>query len=267
MKAIWSWIKEHWIKSIFIIIGILLALILPPFVVHWMFKTPARNTFFEQTWGPGDLITYLAGFEAFLGTVFLGIVAVRQNDKANELNKRLVDIEEKSSLLARYPNLDFKAQDVKPTNFWDVLDYKYILFCSKETADEYRLNSVSKDNYYLFPIQITNHSSSSVKIELSEMSLVPFSKNHPPEKYEVMPSEFPIKSLFLSSNEDNCFGFLINPLIASINNIYRGTIILSVVNSVSEEYKYIIDFFAGVSTDLKYSELLLSEITHMKIVN
>lgn len=95
MSTVWNWIKQHRLKTLLITLGILLALITPPFIVHAMYKTVARNPYFESTWSSGDLITYIAGFEAFIGTVFLGVVAVRQNDKANKLNEHMLLNEEK----------------------------------------------------------------------------------------------------------------------------------------------------------------------------
>ena len=95
MKTIWDWIKKYWLKTLLISLGIFLALVIPPLVVHVMYKTTAQNPYFESTWSSGDLITYIAGFEAFIGTVFLGVVAVRQNDKANKLNEHMLLNEEK----------------------------------------------------------------------------------------------------------------------------------------------------------------------------
>ena len=101
MKKFVDWINSH--KIITIIIALLLF-VAQPVVVHFMFKPPAATPFWEKTWAAGDLLGYIAGFEAFIGTVFLGIVAARQNDKANDLNELFLDKEEKRAKLERIPS-------------------------------------------------------------------------------------------------------------------------------------------------------------------
>ncbi|MEZ4508113.1 MAG: hypothetical protein R2881_00130 [Eubacteriales bacterium] len=49
------------------------------------------------------MITYIAGFEAFFGTIFLGVVAIRQNEVANLLNERMHKAEEKRDFDERQP--------------------------------------------------------------------------------------------------------------------------------------------------------------------
>lgn len=114
MKKIGDWINSH---KLITILGALLLLVVQPIFVHWMFKTSAATPFWENTWGAGDLLTYIAGFEAFIGTVFLGVIAVRQNDKANELNERLLRIDEKSGIFQRTPNLKVIRVWLSKTSF------------------------------------------------------------------------------------------------------------------------------------------------------
>ncbi|PKM40978.1 MAG: hypothetical protein CVV04_00515 [Firmicutes bacterium HGW-Firmicutes-9] len=103
MSKILDWIKKHiWQTAM---IGFSLFF-LPLILVHIAYRIPAISPWFASTWQAGELITYIAGFEAFLGTVVLGLVAIRQNDKSNELNERMLNAEEKRDLFERQPIID-----------------------------------------------------------------------------------------------------------------------------------------------------------------
>lgn len=86
MRKILEWIKKHKLLTFGLCV---LTFSLPLIVVHMLFKTPAINNWFTATWSAGELLAYIAGFEAFLGTVVLGAITVYQSDKANEANERL----------------------------------------------------------------------------------------------------------------------------------------------------------------------------------
>ena len=99
-----QWIGEHKFLSAIII---LLLLVFQPFAVHMFLKIPAPSPFFEREWDAGDLITYIAGFEAFIGTVFVGAVAIKQNENLIEAER-----------LRDKPKVGIKAysfKTVKPT--------------------------------------------------------------------------------------------------------------------------------------------------------
>lgn len=86
LLAIMGYIKRHKTATILIVGGLFLA---PIVVVHILFKVQPENKWFSAEWGAGDILTYIAGFEAFLGTVALGLVAVYQSEKARQENERL----------------------------------------------------------------------------------------------------------------------------------------------------------------------------------
>lgn len=86
MKEIITWIRTHKILSMFIVF---LIFVLPLVVTHCLFKWRAGSSWLEAEWDAGDLLNYIAGFEALLGTVVLGAVTVYQSDRANEANERL----------------------------------------------------------------------------------------------------------------------------------------------------------------------------------
>ena len=103
MSKILDWIKKHVWQTILIVLGLFF---LPLSLVHIAYRITAVSPWFASICGAGELITYIAGFEAFIGTVFLGIVAVRQNDKANELNELMLKREEKRDFYERQPLID-----------------------------------------------------------------------------------------------------------------------------------------------------------------
>lgn len=86
MKKILAWIKKHILLTFVLCV---LVFIFPLFVVHALFKTEASNSWFVATWGAGELLAYIAGFETLFGTIFLGLLTVNLTDQANEINERL----------------------------------------------------------------------------------------------------------------------------------------------------------------------------------
>ena len=59
-------------------------LFFPLFIVHVAYRIPAISPWFASTWEAGELIAYVAGFEAFLGSLLLGSVTIKQTQLANE---------------------------------------------------------------------------------------------------------------------------------------------------------------------------------------
>lgn len=78
MKKIIYWINAHKGWAVLITLGIFF---LPLFVVHILFKCQAIQPWLSAEWSAGDLLAYIAGFEAFVGTVALSSLALWQNEK------------------------------------------------------------------------------------------------------------------------------------------------------------------------------------------
>ena len=85
-NKLWCWIKSHKIGTAFICVCFC---VLQAFIIHVLHKWNIGIPFFAAEWNPGDVLEYVSGFEAFLGTVFLGVVSLDQSRKAEETNKRL----------------------------------------------------------------------------------------------------------------------------------------------------------------------------------
>ncbi len=110
MESFIDWVKKHKIKTITIII---IAFIGPLIVVHFLFKWNTGYDFISAEWSAGDLIGYVAGFEAFTGSIILGIIAVWQTEKANNTNDRLLQMTGENERKSVLPFLSFNLYITK----------------------------------------------------------------------------------------------------------------------------------------------------------
>ena len=62
----------------------ILIFAVPLVVVHLLYKMDCEIMWLQSEWTAGDVITYIAGFEAFIGTVSLGFLALWQNHQIQE---------------------------------------------------------------------------------------------------------------------------------------------------------------------------------------
>lgn len=86
MGKILAWVNAHKTMSILALSALFM---LPLVIVHVLYKWSLGCDFWASEWTAGDMIGYIAGFEAFLGTFILGIVAVYQNKQAYKMNAEL----------------------------------------------------------------------------------------------------------------------------------------------------------------------------------
>lgn len=107
-------IIEH--KTFSCIIAIMLF-VLPLIVVHFLFKWKSDMEWIQAEWGAGDIISYIAGFEAFIGTTFLSFLALWQNQQHKQENdnkdKRLLDVENEKIRLSNLPQFLIQTADYK----------------------------------------------------------------------------------------------------------------------------------------------------------
>lgn len=259
MARILDWIKNHVLLTVLIILGLFF---LPLILVHVAYKITAISPWFASTWEAGEMIAYIAGFEAFIGTVFLGVVAVHQNDKANDTNSRLVDIEEKNSILERSPNLEILPQKTKILRSSSIPDNRFIVFCSRETASTFSIDEELKKDYYLYTLKIINHSSHSFNIRLIKLYMTSNFDDTTTLDFVSVPHEFSILSQDLPSGREDYIGFILSASEIGDACLYRGTISLLAVNRAHEEFTYTIGLYVGGMQDLKYCQLFMSEITN-----
>ena len=81
MVKLLDFMRKH--KVCMFILSILVFAV-PLIVVHFLFKMECRIVWLQSEWSAGDVLAYIAGFEAFIGTVSLGFLALWQNHQIHE---------------------------------------------------------------------------------------------------------------------------------------------------------------------------------------
>lgn len=81
MENLIIWIKRN--KFTFGLVVLLLFLV-PLILVHIVFKFNSNIEWLTAEWSAGDVLSYIAGFEAFIGTVTLGGLAILQNQQIHK---------------------------------------------------------------------------------------------------------------------------------------------------------------------------------------
>ena len=240
MKKIVAWINSHKVITVCIV---LFLLVVQPFFVHLFLKIPAPSPFFERDWNAGDLITYIAGFEAFIGTVFLGIVAVRQNDKANRINKSMVDNEEKHRVFERQPSVMLGEWEFVYINDPKTIDNYPNLF---QYTDAYRVflgvKDLSQAKLTILSLPLLNTSNNFIEVEFFSINLIDLTdKNRRLSVLPWMSSQnagrlhiMPLKSIQISILLD----FSVFEFVSDI----KGRIVLRLINRIGEQYQEEIEF-------------------------
>jgi hypothetical protein len=87
MDELMTWVRKHIPLCVLLFVC---ALAGPIVIVHILFSMEAPTSWISAKWSAGDLLAYIAGFESFVGTMVLGIIAVYQTKQANRLQKTSV---------------------------------------------------------------------------------------------------------------------------------------------------------------------------------
>lgn len=92
MVNLLNFMRKH--KCFIFVISILLFVV-PLVIVHLLYMIDCKITWLKSQWNAGDALSYTVGFEAFIGTMFLGFLALWQNHLIQEEH-----IESKEPLLS-----------------------------------------------------------------------------------------------------------------------------------------------------------------------
>jgi hypothetical protein len=167
LSKIVGWIKKH--KKL-TVLSVGFIFIFPIVIIIYLNLVLSPSFFSSIGISTDSLISYIAGFEAFIGTVFLGVVAVRQNDKAISLNERMMQIEEKRDLLERQPSVmisnwlvDYVCNKDIESEEYDARIYKGI-FDAMNADDD-------KSKYRFLQVTLNLINSSRTNIEFSIIGL------------------------------------------------------------------------------------------------
>ncbi len=244
MKKIVDWINKHKVLTICIT---LFLFVVQPIVVHLMFKIPAATTFWEKTWEAGDLLGYIAGFEAFLGTVFLGVVAVRQNDKANDLSEKLVRIQEDQGVFERQPEFFIETQTKHIREFAEVYKLLKCTFTSKAFFSKLDSEAFDNEDTFMFLIKLKNRSNFRVIANLGSLQLIN-EKDALVLEFEEMPMIFKSYPLYIDKGTEEEVAFILKPSEINCLNHVDGIISFTLKNPIDEDFTLTIIFSIFGST-------------------
>ena len=81
MRIILRWIRNHKIATSLLCVC---CFIIPVIIIHVLFKRNKGPSWLQANWNAGDALSYVAGFEAFIGTVTLGVLSLWQNEQIHQ---------------------------------------------------------------------------------------------------------------------------------------------------------------------------------------
>lgn len=103
MKNENPWYEKWWVFLLGVVmIAIIIAI---PFIINETYKygLTSENPYITM-WGAEDVLSFYGSFLAFIGTVSLGLVAYKQNEKANKTNEKLAQLTEQANGLTEQSN-------------------------------------------------------------------------------------------------------------------------------------------------------------------
>lgn len=89
--------KKNWFLSWGIwILVVILGSIFVTLIVHWIYPVEPKDMgkIIRTNISAGELLMFVGSFLAFVGTVFLGTVALKQNINSNDVSRRMLTIQE-----------------------------------------------------------------------------------------------------------------------------------------------------------------------------
>ncbi|MBR5129201.1 MAG: hypothetical protein IKU67_04010 [Firmicutes bacterium] len=90
MKKIIDWIMKYPKETMWVIAALIVG---PMLLVQLLFLIPAPCKYLVAVWGEGDMLGYFGDIISFIGTIFLGFIAVSQTEEANLLSAEMVKLE------------------------------------------------------------------------------------------------------------------------------------------------------------------------------
>ena len=82
-------------KFIWLCVGFALIVVLAPIIINELYKL---NKGYLTLWGASEMLSYIATIISAVATVYVSWIAITQNKKANEINDRLLKLEEVNSV-------------------------------------------------------------------------------------------------------------------------------------------------------------------------
>lgn len=82
-------------KFVWLCVGFTLIIVLAPIIINELYKL---NKGYITLWGASEMLSYIATIISAVATLYVSWIAIVQNKKANEINDRLLKLEEISSV-------------------------------------------------------------------------------------------------------------------------------------------------------------------------
>jgi hypothetical protein len=238
MFKILDWIKKHVWQTVLIGFGLFL---LPLIIVHIAYRIPAISPWFASTWNSGELITYIAGFEAFGGAIFLGAIAAQQNEKANELTKQMQENEERHRLFERQPSLMISKWDSEPIQVEEVFDNNIPVFSYDSNFFDYYFDDVMP-NLQLLSITLVNVTQVYAEFSIDHFTLQSYDIDSSKIEYAEMSTSSEKDRFHVLPNNDITLGFVLNQDIFNEKAGMHANFAITMLNSIGELYSEIIEF-------------------------
>ncbi|MCE5189856.1 MAG: hypothetical protein LLF75_11855 [Eubacteriales bacterium] len=235
MKGIRTWVLGHKL-----LVGVLL-LFIQPLLVHLFLLIPAPFKFLERSWEAGDLITYIAGFEVFVGIVLLRSTVTEHNKRSIDMNDRLLKIEEMNRSLPCYPNLMVEDTQVLRTTLYDTSALIGRTFWSQDLAKEVELIECTAlfqepINYYSFSLR--NLSNFNVTLHVEDLELHSWLKERPPVLYDTKDIGLDSNDIMITPGQSTRMGFVVFDFESSL--ICDANMNIIVEKNRNERYKFTI---------------------------
>lgn len=134
-----------------IILTALFIFFLPLLCIHLLFKWKSGIPFIEAEWNAGEVLDYVGTFLSFIGTIILGFLALEASNTANELSKKVIQIEESRYKLDNRPFVIISGWNSNEINSYEIYNSpakKYIQIgeyhCGNALAIELELTNTSE---------------------------------------------------------------------------------------------------------------------------
>lgn len=100
--------KKKWYKKLgfyFLMSVLILSIVVIPIVINEIYKYGATiSNPYITMWGAEDVLSYCGTVLSFLGTFILGLVAYKQNERANTINDQLAELTKQANSLTEQAN-------------------------------------------------------------------------------------------------------------------------------------------------------------------
>ncbi len=161
MNKVYEWIAKHKVWTAIICAAIFA---LPLVIVHVLYKWYPGIDWLVPEWGPGDILAYIAGFEAFVGTISLGALTLWQNkrfkDENDKSQERLQKISEGQAraleqILLMDQSSNIPLVDIKKSPKGDIF-VNVELFLKKDGTASLRIFLTNITEYPIKDIHVQN---------------------------------------------------------------------------------------------------------------